>query len=73
MGLCRPEILSELEKLVEERTHRRIRNLQIELDEGSVIIKGRARSYLVKQLAQHGILDVMPQVRLVNAIEVGNN
>ncbi len=73
MGLGRPEILSELEKLVEDRTHRRIRNLQIELDEGSVVIKGRARSYHVKQLAQHGILDVMPEVRLVNAIEVGNN
>jgi hypothetical protein len=40
--------------------------------DGRVVLKGRAGSYHLKQLAQHGILDVMPKVRLVNAIEVWN-
>jgi hypothetical protein len=64
--------LFELERLVEERTHRRIRGLQVEIDDGNVVLKGRAGSYHVKQLAQHGILDVIPNVRLINAIEVWN-
>lgn len=72
MGLNKSDLLSELEKLVEQRTHRRIRDLHIEVADDSVVLKGRAKSYHVKQLAQHGILDVMPKVRLVNAIEVWN-
>ena len=59
-------------ELVEERTHRRIHDLQVEIDDGNVVLKGRAGSYHVKQLAQHGILDVLPNVRLINAIEVWN-
>jgi hypothetical protein len=63
----------ELKRLVEERTHRRIQDLAVEMKHGgTVLLKGRAGSYHVKQLAQHGILDVLPQVRLVNAIEVWN-
>jgi hypothetical protein len=72
MGMNHPALVLELAKLVDRRTHRRIQDLEIEVDHGSVVIKGRAGSYHVKQLAQHGILDVMPKVRLVNAIEVWN-
>jgi hypothetical protein len=72
MGMISPSLLVELVRLVEKRTHRRIQNLHVEVDQGSVILTGRAGSYHVKQLAQHGILDVMPKVRLVNAIEVWN-
>ena len=63
----------ELKRLVDERTHRRIRDLAVEMKNGGIVLlKGRAGSYHLKQLAQHGILDVLPQVRLVNAIEVWN-
>jgi hypothetical protein len=63
----------ELKRLVEERTHRRIRDLAVEMKNGGIVLlTGRAGSYHLKQLAQHGILDVLPQVRLVNAIEVWN-
>ena len=63
----------ELKRLVEERTHRRIQDLAIEMRKsGEVVLKGRAGSWHVKQLAQHGILDVLPKVHLVNAIAVGN-
>lgn len=72
MGFDKLDLQGELEKLVEQRTHRRIRNLRVEVGDGRVVLKGRAGSYHLKQLAQHGILDVMPKVRLVNAIEVWN-
>ena len=63
----------ELKRLVEERTHRRIQDLAVEMKNGNVVLlKGRAGSYHLKQLAQHGILDVLPNIRLVNAIEVWN-
>ncbi len=64
---------SELKRLVEEKTHRRIRDLAVEMKNGGIVLlKGRAGSYHLKQLAQHGILDVLPHVHLVNAIEVWN-
>ena len=62
----------ELKKLVEAKTHRRIRDLKVELQNGSLVLKGRADSYHLKQLAQHGIMDVLPGVPLKNAIEVWN-
>lgn len=62
----------ELRRLVEQRTHHRIRDLSVEWEQDrGVILKGRAGSYHIKQLAQHGILDVLPNVPLINAIEVG--
>jgi hypothetical protein len=64
---------AELRHLVEQRTHRRVQDLQVEWEKnGRVILRGRAGSYHIKQLAQHGILDVLPHVPLLNAIEVSN-
>jgi hypothetical protein len=62
----------ELKKLVEARTHRRIRGLAVEMRDGALVLKGQAGSYHLKQLAQHGILDVLPHIHLTNAIEVWN-
>lgn len=33
-----------------------------------VILQGRADSYYVKQLAQHGVRNLLPRVALLNAI-----
>ena len=66
-----PDLLQqELEQRVQERTGRRVRNLAIELCPERVILRGAASSYHIKQLAQHGIRDLLPQVRLENAIVV---
>jgi hypothetical protein len=65
------QLKDELERQVQARTGRRVRNLCIELCPESVILRGQAKTYYVKQLAQHGIRDLLPQVRLENAIEVG--
>jgi hypothetical protein len=64
---------NELERQIHSRTGRRIRNLDIELQPERVVLRGRAATYYLKQLAQHGVRDVLPQVRLENAIVVDNN
>jgi hypothetical protein len=65
-----PLLQKELEHRVLARTGRRIRDLRIELCPEHVVLRGHAESFYVKQLAQHGIRDVLPKVRLENAIVV---
>lgn len=62
----------ELEQKVQVSTGRRIRDLDIELRPEQVILRGRAVSYHVKQLAQHSVRELLPDVRLENAIIVDN-
>lgn len=64
------EIAMELERRVQERTGRKVRDLRVELARERVILHGHAGSYYVKQLAQSGILDVLPRIALENDIEV---
>ena len=59
-----------LEHHVRTRTGRRIRNLAIELDIDRVVLRGQASSFYVKQMAQQGILDFLPDLLLENSIEV---
>ena len=65
-----PEVLKTLLTHVTARTGRRVQNLDIELCPEGVVLRGSADSYYVKQLAQHGVLEVLPNVRLENAIKV---
>jgi hypothetical protein len=65
-----PQLQTELERHILARTGRRLRNLAIELDPEAVILRGSAATYYVKQLAQQGVREVLPQVRLENAIVV---
>jgi hypothetical protein len=60
----------ELEHRIRARTGGRLRNLQIELRPERVVLHGTASTFHVKQLAQHGVRDVLPHVSLVNAITV---
>jgi len=68
-----PQLQCELERQVQTRTGRRIRGLTILFDKERVILHGRAATYYLKQLAQHGVRDILPQARLLNAIEVDHN
>ena len=68
-----PQLQCELERRVQTRTGRRIRDLAVQLDNDRVILHGRAATYYLKQLAQHGVRDLLPQARLLNAIEVDHN
>ena len=62
--------LAELEHHIQARTGRRVRGLQVEVGTQGVVLRGLAHSYHVKQLAQHGVRDLLPDVRLENAIAV---
>ena len=64
--------LGELEQLVQERAHFKVKNLRLEWNEGRFVLSGSVNTYHLKQLAQHGILDVMPRARVVNALTVRN-
>jgi hypothetical protein len=63
-------LLQELERLVAVRTSRRVRDLHIEFSPERVVLRGRASSYYVKQLAQHGVREMLPHVSLENTIDV---
>jgi hypothetical protein len=60
----------DLENVILSRTGRRIRNLDVELKPEGVVLHGVALSYHVKQLAQQGVREFLPDVQLENAIEV---
>lgn len=65
------QLRTELESRVLSRTSRRVRNLRIELHAERVVLSGQTTSYYVKQLAQHGIREILPYVSLENTIAVG--
>jgi hypothetical protein len=67
-----PLLQSELERQVHDRTGRRVQDLTIELNPDRIILRGRSPSYYIKQLAQHGIREILPLVSLENAIVVEN-
>src|SRR5262245_37477250 len=60
----------ELETRVRARTGRRVRNLAIELTPGHVTLQGTTATFYDKQLAQHSVREVLPEVDLDNAIVV---
>jgi hypothetical protein len=66
-----PQLERELECHIQTRTGRRVRNLAVEVQPERVILRGFAATYHVKQLAQHGVRDVLPNVSVDNAITVG--
>ncbi len=63
-------LLRKLEDHVLARTGRRVRNLAIDLMPEKIILRGLAATYHVKQLAQQGVQEMLPNVRLENAIVV---
>jgi len=65
-----PPLQQQLESRIRLRTGKRVRNLEIQFSPDEVILLGDTSTYHVKQLAQHGVRDVMPTVRLHNRITV---
>jgi hypothetical protein len=57
---------------VADRTGRRVKNLVVEVTGSgeAVVLRGRANCFHVKQLAQQGAREALPNARLQNAIEV---
>ncbi len=57
---------------VADRTGRRVKNLVVEVAHTgeSVVLRGRANSFHIKQLAQQGAREALPHALLENAIVV---
>jgi hypothetical protein len=60
----------ELESRVRARTGSRLRDLDIKLSPDGVTLLGSATTFYVKQLAQHGVRELLPDVHLRNDIIV---
>ncbi len=63
-------LIESVQRSVVSRTSRRVTNLTVELADDAVVLRGRANSFHVKQLALHGAREAHPDGRLVNAITV---
>jgi hypothetical protein len=70
-ALIAPTLVSILADAIREGTHDRVRDLRVELDGVGVVVRGRAASYYVKQLAHRAALGVLEGGRLFNEIQVG--
>ncbi len=68
-----PQLELELLRRVQTRTGRRIRDLAVELLPERVVLRGYAATYHVKQLAQQGVRELLPSIRLENAITVNGS
>jgi hypothetical protein len=68
-----PQVQYELERYIQVRTGRRIRDLAIEVQPERIVLRGHTSTYYVKQLAQHSVRDVFPYIDLENAIEVARS
>lgn len=60
----------ELIETIHVKTHRQVRELGIKREGPTVVLTGSSRSYYVKQLATHALLDLVPDADLQNAIAV---
>jgi hypothetical protein len=65
-----PQLELELARRVQTRTGRQVRDLAVELLPERVVLRGCAATYYVKQLAQQSVREMLPHIRLENAITV---
>ena len=65
-----PSLAEAVLQRVANRTGRRVRDLRVEVGPNRVTLRGRTTSFYVKQLAQQGAKEVLPDARLENAIVV---
>lgn len=70
MSATLPTTRELLVERVKARTGRRVRDLSVEVFNEKVVLRGWAESFHVKQLAQHGVWDLLPTAKLNNQIEV---
>jgi hypothetical protein len=72
MVVLNPPHLNEelIKSRILARTGTRVHNLEIQFSPEGVTLFGETASYYVKQLAQQGVLDALPEVRLRNQITV---
>jgi len=62
--------IGEVEAHVQSRLIGRVRDLQLEARDQGLVLRGRALTYHVKQLAQHAVMEASGLPILANEIEV---
>ena len=62
--------LEQLEVRLQGRLGNRIRNLQLSFQDRGIVLRGVARTYHAKQLAQHAVMTETPVPIVANEIEV---
>lgn len=62
--------VTELEMRIRTRLGGQISQLQLEFTSMGVILRGRARTYYAKQLAQHAVMEAAQLPILANDIDV---
>jgi hypothetical protein len=66
-----PDALDRVETRLQNELNGRVRNLQIVLHDRGIVLRGLARTYYSKQLAQHAVMDALNLPIIANEIEVG--
>jgi hypothetical protein len=64
------QLRHELERQVQYRTGRRVRELVVEVNGHIVVLRGWTPTYHVKQLAQQAVRDLLPLTPVDNGIVV---
>ncbi len=70
MSTTAPNLSELLVQRISKWTGRRVQNLSIEVGGGRVVLRGQAKSFHIKQLAQRGAQEVLANTKIVNAIVV---
>ena len=66
-----PQDLAEkIELAVQTRTGGRIRGLQVRVEDGGIVISGRAPTYYTKQLVTHAAMEAGDELLVTNQVEV---
>ncbi len=63
-------ILARIEENVRRRLIGRVRDMEVLVHEGGLVLRGCAHTYHAKQLAQHAVMEVSKLPILANEIEV---
>jgi hypothetical protein len=69
-NLLTPETLAALEGLICQRLGGRVRGFRISIRDAGLVLRGRAKSHHVKQLAQQALMDLNLAPIRSNEIEV---
>ncbi len=69
-GEAAARLARTIEEAILEATHSTVLNLSVHLTPSEVILRGRCRSFHVKQKAQHAAMRVCEELEVVNEIQV---
>ena len=67
---CLADELTELESRVADQLNGQVRHFRVFACDGGILLKGRARTYHAKQMAQHIVMKASKQRIVANQMDV---